>query len=81
MDGLIGQLENVLAELDMISIGFEQSGQWDAQSKIGKVIVMVKKAIGDRNGIQSPSGSTEVLQQSSGAPQVGSHQLEACSRE
>lgn len=81
MDGLIGQLENVLAELDMISIGFEQSGQWDAQSKIGKVIVMVKKVIGDRNGIQPPSGSTEVLQQSSGAPQVDSHQLEACSRE
>ncbi len=78
MDCLIDTLENVLAELDMISIGFEQAGQWGAQAKVGKVIVMVKKVIGDRNGIQSPSESTQVLQQPSGTSQADGNQLEAC---
>ena len=62
LQDLIGTLEGVLAELDILSISLEQSSQWENHDKVQRVVYMVKKLIGDRNGIQSPPVDRNVLQ-------------------
>ena len=52
-DVIVCTLEDVLSELDQISIGFEQAGQWEHQAKIQRVVAIVNKLLGDRNGLQS----------------------------
>lgn len=54
-DVLSKQLEDILAGLDLLSIELEKSGQWDPHAKVQRVVTLVKKLIGERNGIQSPS--------------------------
>lgn len=71
MDGVsvaLWKLEEMLAQLDILSIGLEKSNQWEHQAKVQRVTSIVKTIIGDRNGIQSTTKSGEVLQQSSGTP-------------
>jgi hypothetical protein len=70
-------LEEVLAELDMLSIGLEKTNQWEPQAKVQRIAAIVKRIIGDRNGFQSTSNTQQMLQQSSGASQTSCDNLEA----
>jgi hypothetical protein len=60
MDGCsdnLWMLEEILAELDVLSIALEKSNQWEHQAKVQRITSVVKRIMGDRNGIQSKAKS------------------------
>lgn len=80
MDGYSGNLwmlEEILAELDALSIVLEKSNQWDHHAKVQRIAIVVKRIIGDRNGIQSKANAEHMLQQSSGTSQATGDNVEA----